>query len=89
MNRWELAALVFASAVCVTAAYGVGRQQGLRIAPDQVAYSIERDKELDAYMAEVLAETSGREMVCDRIFDLVLEEANANSVLEQEERSRE
>lgn len=53
-------------------AYSVGEKQGLRSAPEYVAYERQKDLARDQEEAEWLAEYEGSyEQVCDQVFELV------------------
>ena len=68
MHYWIAIA---ACAGCLVIGHTVGKQMGLRQAPETVAYQADRDAYFDRQFEQILAEPSRREQVCHQIFELV------------------
>lgn len=84
MKPWQIALVVVAAAII---AFRVGYSSGTRDCPEHIAYKAQQDAESARFMAEIMAEPTGREAVCDQIFDLVEDEIALDIFLEQQELS--
>lgn len=83
MPAWQVIIAVLITALVT---YTFGYNRGLAGCPEQTAYQQERDAMIDEEVRALMSEPIGRDAVCEKIFDLVLEEAGTETFLENDYR---
>lgn len=68
--------------------YYSGYNNGLRDCPENTRYIKAERERVDRELEEMFSEPIGRELVCDKIFDLVTDELHQEVIDEQEALSR-
>ena len=69
------AILGIAISLALLAAFSVGKQYGLKNAPEYVAMKEEQQRKSEAELAAILAEyEASNDDTCEKIFDLVIED---------------
>ncbi len=80
--------LTLLSAALLWGGYSLGYKEGIRLCPDATAYEKERDLKLDREIEKLMEEPVGRDLVCNKIFDMVSDELNEEIRGEQEDISQ-
>ncbi len=73
-------------AVALPVAFVVGQNSGERRCPELARVQAEADRNFERQFAKMMAEPQGRELVCEKIFDLVRDELEQEIYLEEDER---
>jgi hypothetical protein len=83
--RSRVIALAALGLLLVWQAYTVGHRAGLRACPEAARAEVARQERMAAEWAEIMAEPDGRELVCQRVFDLVGDEIAEEKRLEAQD----
>lgn len=62
---------ILAIGFAIFQAWNMGVNHGLATAPELVQYKKDSDAEYEAFMIEMSAAPTGREAVCDQVFEMV------------------
>ena len=67
-------AIIALAAYCCFAAYNYGQRVGLESAPEYAADQRAERQASEQFWADLMAEPTGQDLVCERIFEMVREE---------------